>query len=453
VDPIVALARHVARVSYDDLPPAAVAATKTFLLDTLGVAIAGSGDPWAPRLAGVAAGWGDGTGATVLGTRRRLPALSAAVVNGYQIHGLEFDCVHEGAVVHPMATLLPALLADVERRGAIDGRRLIAALAVGVDVAAGLGVAAKGAMQFFRPANAGAFGAVAALGALRGLDADALVHAFGILYGHVSGTLQPHVEGSMQLGVQVGFNARGALTAVDLAAAGFAGPREVLEGRYGYFRLFENGEWDIAPVLKELGRTWRITELSHKPFPSGRLTHGVVDGILRLRAHHGFMAHDVDRVSAHVPPLVARLVGRPDMPAPSANYARLCLAFVAATALVRSRVDVPDFRGDALTAADVHEMAKRVLVVPNGNPDENAIVPQALEIELTDGRRFALPLPSVIGQPTAPLSRVQHLAKFRRCWTYGAEPLPEDHRERLVAAVDRLETVGNVRELIDLTVP
>jgi len=141
------------------------------------------------------------------------------------------------------------------------------------------------------------------------------------------------------------------------------------------------------------------------------------------------------------------------MPAPSANYARLCLAFVAATALVRSRVDVPDFRGDALTAADVHEMAKRVLVVPNGNPDENAIVPQALEIELTDGRRFALPLPSVIGQPAAPLSREQHLAKFRRCWTYGAEPLPEDNRERLVAAVDRLETVGNVRELIDLTVP
>jgi 2-methylcitrate dehydratase PrpD len=308
-------------------------------------------------------------------------------------------------------------------------------------------------MRFFRPANAGAFGAVAALGAMAGFDTRTLVDAFGIAYGHVSGTLQPHAEGSMQLGVQIGFNARGALTAVDLAAQGFAGPHEVLEGRYGYFRLFENGEWDIAPVLKDLGRTWRITELSHKPFPSGRLTHGVVDGILRLRAQHGFTARDVGRVSARVPPLVARLVGRPDVPAPGANYARLCLPFVAATALVRNHVDVPDFRGDALTAADVHEVAKRVVVLSNGNPDENAIVPQALEIDLTDGRRLAQPLPSVIGQPTAPLSREQHLTKFRRCWTYGAEPLPEDQRERLVAAVDRLETVDDVRELIYLTVP
>jgi 2-methylcitrate dehydratase PrpD len=308
-------------------------------------------------------------------------------------------------------------------------------------------------MRFFRPANAGAFGAVAALGSLRGFDADTLVNAFGIVYGHVSGTLQPHVEGSMQLGVQVGFNARGALTAVDLAAAGFAGPRDVLEGRYGYFRLFENDAYDVEPVLKDLGRVWRIAELSHKPFPSGRLTHGVVDGLLRLREQHGITAADVTRVTALVPPLVARLVGRPDVPAPGANYARLCLPFVAATALLRGRVDVPDFRGDALTARDVHELAPRIAVVTDGNPDENAIVPQAIEVELSDGRRLPWALPSVIGQPAHPLSREQHLAKFRRCWTYGAERLSDVNGERLIDAVERLPAIPDARELIRLSVP
>ena len=453
MDPIVRFARHVAHTSFGDLPSATVAAAKTFILDSLGVAIAGSGDPWAPRVAAAARAWGGGEDAGVVGTGTRLPALSAAVVNGYQMHGLEFDCVHEGAVVHPMATLLPALLADIERRGGVDGRRFLTAVALGVDVAAGLGVASKGAMRFFRPANAGGFGAVAGLGKLRDFDADTLVDAFGIQYGATSGTLQPHVEGSMQLGVQVGFNARAALSAVDLAAAGIAGPRDVLEGRYGYFRLFENDDYDVKPVVESLGRAWRIAELSHKPFPSGRLTHGVVDAILTTVAEHGLAAADVARVTAHVPPLVARLVGRPDVPVPNANYARLCLPFVAATALLRGRVDVPDFRGDALTAADVHAVALRVTVVPDGNPDENAIVPQRVEIERADGRRHEVRLDRVIGQPSHPLTRDAHLDKFRRCWTYGAERLEPANAERMIDAVDRLESLPDVRELIRLTVP
>ena len=112
MDPISAFASHVTSLAYERLPAAAIAAAKTFVLDTLGVGIAGSGDAWAPRIAATATGWGSGTEATVLGTPTRLPPLSAAVVNGYQIHGLEFDCVHEGAVVHPMATVMAALLAE-----------------------------------------------------------------------------------------------------------------------------------------------------------------------------------------------------------------------------------------------------------------------------------------------------------------------------------------------------
>jgi len=47
--------------------------------------------------------------ATVWGTGQRLPvAAAAAMVNAYQIHSQEFDCVHEGAVVHPMAAILPS---------------------------------------------------------------------------------------------------------------------------------------------------------------------------------------------------------------------------------------------------------------------------------------------------------------------------------------------------------
>lgn len=453
MDAIRRFAEHVVSATYDHLPAAAVCATKTFIFDSIGVAIAGSSDPWAPRLASAVAAWGQGDESTVWGSGQRLPAQGAALVNAYQIHCLEFDCVHEGAVVHPMATLLSAVVAHAERRGSVAGKDFLTAVALGVDVACSIGAASRALMQFFRPATAGAFGAVAAIGKLEGFDIETLINAFGIVYGHICGTLQPHVEGSPLLGLQTGFNARGALTAVDLAASGLVAPHEVLEGRYGYFKLFEGGAYDLASVTGELGLVWRVTQLSHKPFPSGRLTHGVVDGLQRLQAKYRFAADDVAGVTAVVPPLVQRLVGRPDVPSPAANYARLCLPFVAATALLRGSVDVPDFRGVRLTDASVHELARRVEIVVDDNPDENALTPQTIQVTLRNGQRCDIHLESVIGHPDRPLSREQQVGKFRRCWTYGAHRLREERGDRLIALTDRLEDMVDVRELVALTVP
>ncbi len=453
MDPIERLTEHVVTLSPSDLSPAAVAAAKTFLLDSIGVGIAGGGEAVSATVLDTARGWGTGTDSAVWGTTVRLPAPAAALVNAHRTHGLEYDCVHEGAVVHAMATLCAALLADVERRGGATGADVITAIAAGVDVAATLGLAARGAMRFFRPATAGTFGAVAALGKLGGLDAATLTSAFGLAYGQISGTLQPHVEGSPLLALQIGFAARAAVTAVDLARAGVSGPREVLEGRYGYFRLFEGDAYDVEPALRELGKVWRVAELAHKPFPSGRLTHGAVDGLRTLQAAHGFAAADVSRVVARVPPLVLRLVGRPNVPAPAPSYARLCLPFVAATALLRGGVDVPDFRGDRLADPRTHELAARVEVASDGNPDENALVPQTVLVELAGGRRHEVRLDQVLGHPERPLSRAQHLDKFRRCWGYGATPLPREAGERLIDLVDRLDTVADARDLVACTIP
>jgi 2-methylcitrate dehydratase PrpD len=453
VDAIRRFAEHVASTRDEALPPAAVLAAKTFVLDTLGVGIAGSGDPLSVRIAKTVAGWGAAEQATVWGTGQRLPAQGAAFVNAFQIHCLEYDCVHEGAVVHVMAALLSALMAHAERRGGVTGRDLIVAVAAGVDVAAALGLAAKAGMTFFRPATAGAFGAAAALSRVEGLDADALVNVFGIAGGHACGTMQAHTEGSRLLPAQIAFNARGALTALDLAAAGLVGPREVLEGRFGYFRLFEAGAWDLGLVLPDLGRVWQITRVSHKPFASGRATHAAIDGVLRLQQRHGFTAADVASVCAVVPPLVHRLVGRADVPASPAQYARLCIPFVVATALLRGSVDVPDFTPERLTSSEVHELADRVKVVTDVNPDDNALMPQRIEVVLRSGARHEMRLASALGHPESPLTREQHLVKFRRCWTYGARPLEAERGERLIELVDRLETVPDVRELIALTAP
>jgi 2-methylcitrate dehydratase PrpD len=83
------------------------------------------------------------------------------LLNAYQIHCQEFDCLHEGAVLHAMATLLPVLLAEAQLRGDVSGKAFLAAVAAGVDVACTIGLASKQGLRFFRPATSGGFGAVA----------------------------------------------------------------------------------------------------------------------------------------------------------------------------------------------------------------------------------------------------------------------------------------------------
>jgi 2-methylcitrate dehydratase PrpD len=446
-----AFAKHAVRTRFEDLPPGAVRAAKTFLLDTLGVALAGSSGANVTTVRDLARSWGPGEEASEWLGGQRMSAGSAAIVNAYLIHCLEFDCVHEGAVVHPMATLLSALFAWSEREAArgrpVDGKRFLSAMAVGVDVAGLLGVATDAALRFFRPATAGGFGATAGIAHLAGFDVPTTRSAFGHMYGQTSGTLQPHLEGSPLLGLQIGFNARGAVAATDLAAAGMQGPRDVFAGRYGYYTLIEDGQFHPERIEAALGREWQIEALAHKPYPSGRLTHGVVHGLRDLMARHGFAADEVAEVVCRVPPLVRRLVGRPDIADPASNYAKLCLPFVAGVFLAKGRCDVPDFRGEALRDPRVHAFAARVRHEPDGNTDENALDPQQIIVRLTTGAVHEIHLPHVYGHPEAALTPEENEEKFFRCCWHAEPPVAEAQARSIRDMVASLETLPDVAAL------
>lgn len=451
MDAIAAFADHVAKRTIADIPAAAIQAAKTFILDTCGVGICGSSGPRAGELVEAQSLWGAAGDARVWSTGHRLPAPAAALCNAYQVHNSEFDCVHEGAVAHVMSAVLPVALAGAERQGGVGGKRLIEAVVLGVDVAASLGLAASGGLRFFRPATAGAFGATAALGKIVGLDAPALVNAFSIAYGQLCGTMQAHTKGSMLLAMQMGFNARNAVVAADLARLGFEGPKNVLEGPFGYFRLIEAGG-DPQHLAGELGRAWRIAEVAHKPFPSGRATHGIVDACLELQRRHSLEPDAIAEVTAHVPPLVQHLVGRPPAEVMEINYGRLCAAYVAARALRRGTVGIEDFTPEAFRDAPTQALARRIRIVVRDNGNPNALTPVDVAIVMRDGRRHGICLDDVYGSPARPMSRDAQLAKFQRNCANGRHAIPEAKSLELVHRIDALEAEPDVSRLVDLMV-
>lgn len=438
---------HVLSTGYDQLPRNVVAAAKTFIYDSVGVGISGARHPRSAQVRRAAQGWGEGRQARVWASGEWLPAASAAMVNAYQVHNQEYDCVHEAAVVHPMAVILPALLGYAEQRGGVGGRALIRAVVLAVDVATLIGMAQGAPMRFFRPAMCGALGAAAGLAILAGADRRTLHNVLGITYSQLSGTMQAHVEGSPMLALQVGLNARAALSALDLAMQGFEGPKDILDGPFGYFALFDGAhDWERARA--ELGKVFQVTRISHKPFPTGRAGHGALDGLLRLRAEHGFGPQQVAAVVLTAPPLVLRLVGRAPQPGMDANYAKLCLAYLVAVALQDGGVSLASFDAARLGDCDWHALAARVSVQAGALEDANALAPQQLAVTLTDGRVLSIDLPQVLGHPERPLSIAAQREKFAACCRsagFADAPIA-----RLDAALWQLEALGDVRELVTL---
>jgi 2-methylcitrate dehydratase PrpD len=423
-DPIVALAEHALQSSSAAFSADEVTAATMILLDTVAVGIAGCNATYADAVHGLAPRWGGNGPCRALGRGSGLPAASAAFLNAYQIHGQEYDCVHEPAVVHPMAAIMATALAELEQLSqggdetGVSGRQWLDALSAAVDVAITVGLSAQTGLRFFRPATAGAFGAAAVAARLRGFNHEQTVLTFGHLYSQLCGTMQAHTEGSAVLPMQIGFNARNAVIAADLASAGISAPAQVISGPYGYHELFEPGG-KIADLLPQLGQRHRITELSYKPFPTGRATHGGLDGILTLLREHEFDSADVTSVKLWGPPLIPRLVARPVSLGMPANYARLCMQYVGAIALAHGTVGLFDFDEKTLKSERINALANRIEIIDDGSPDPNALVPQRVEITLGSGEVLTADLPEVIGSPAKPLSHDGNLGKIRHCLQFA----------------------------------
>jgi 2-methylcitrate dehydratase PrpD len=230
------------------------------------------------------------------------------------------------------------------------------------------------------------------------------------------------------------------------------GPRDTFEGEYGFMPMFE-GAWDLAPGLARLGRDWQITEVSHKPYPAGRAGHGGIEGLMWLRQQPWFNLPNIARITVVGPPLIVRLCARPDLPAPSGNYARLCMAFIGAKVVQHGRITLADYRDDALTDPRTHELAALFAMTVNDNPDPNALTPHELVVSLRDGTEHVWRCESMLASPRRRLTRAQHLAKFRDCCGYAADRLADDAIDRLIDMVDRLDEIADVRDLAALLMP
>jgi 2-methylcitrate dehydratase PrpD len=385
----VRLAEYAAALRYEDLPIEIVRRAKDCIADTVAAIICGSALPWSQIVIRYAERTGPGGKSRILGHHgAAVQANAAALANGALAHAFELDALtRPGAGAHPGATVLPPALAVAQEHGA-DGRALIAAFVAGNEVMIRIGRATghtNEARGFHAPGTTGPFGAAIAAGHLLGLGPAAMTNTLGIAGSLAGGLLEfARGDGGMVKRLHLGRASEAGVLAASLAADGFEGPRTVLEGEFGFLKVFCT-KWDEAELTRGLGETFVVSSTVLKRYPCHATAHAAVRAVRDLQAEYGFSGSEVEAITITA---TERMVERHNILEPAdLMLAQYSIPFCVALALHREARNPDSYDETALRDPQIRSLCRRIRLVPEPGAGHGGMA-STVTIALADGRRF-----------------------------------------------------------------
>ena len=296
-----AIAGRALALKVDDVPQDVWDYLKLCLADAVGIAFASRHYDFAAKTLQSLDVLGSKGSASIIGQAGTVALRDAALMNGLLIHGLDYDDTHLASVMHCSASALPATLALVEQQQ-LDGRSLLLATLIAIEIDALLGTQAGGVFQQvgFHPTGVvGIFGATVAAARLLGGDEAALVKSQGVALSLSSGSMAFLDDGSWTKRLHPGWAASSALQAAALGVSGFEGPDEAYGGRFGFYALYAPGTAiETATISDQLFTEWALRAVAIKPYPICHFNHAPVDAALALREQYNL---SLDEIAAFIP--------------------------------------------------------------------------------------------------------------------------------------------------------
>jgi 2-methylcitrate dehydratase PrpD len=415
-------------------------------------------------------GWGGRPDATVIGTGARVPAHNAALVNSALARAMELDDVHERALVHATATMVPVALAVAEQVGGVSGRRFIDAVALGNDIACRLALAVDMRLGGGdrRPRvmsltyQTGVLAGSLVAGRVAGLGSGQLLDCLGVGYSQVAGNLQGLFEGTLTVRLQQGIAAQSAVMALEFARSGITGAHDALEGRAGWYPAFFGGRYGYVRdrLTGGLGETFRGDEISIKPYACCKYGHNAITAAIALHGDPGISPESIAGVAVRVGrdtwDIICDPVSVKASPEQLAGpdglaLAQFSLPFMVATALLRGRLSTAELDAGWRAGPALASLLPKVTIMVDDADLTPDMIPEpgCVEVLLADGQRRTAEATRTPGHPDHPLDDAALHAKFRSC----ARRLGPRGTEALLEALTHLDEVEDVRQVARLTVP
>ena len=355
-------ADFVVNTRYDDLEPEVIHQAKKLILDLMGVSLAGYQLMEFPRMVvSYMADLGGRPEATIIHTKKKFPAVNAALANAACAHALDMDDGHRFAALHPGTVIIPAAIAAAELSGA-STKGLITGIVVGYEVMIRIGMAITPSSLnrgFHITGITGPYGAAAAAGKIMGLSRDEIVGAFGLAGLQASGLIQVNheVEGAKVKPINPAKAAMSGLLSCILAQKGAQGPLHILEGEDGFLKAVTD-EVKSDLLTRNLGREFEICNVYLKLYAACRHAHASIDATLKAFAESHIDATRIKRVSIETYPAAIRLAGITNATTPSAG--RFSISFSVALALIKQDAGADQYTEENVRDQSIQALAEKV---------------------------------------------------------------------------------------------
>jgi 2-methylcitrate dehydratase PrpD len=431
--------QFILNCAWEALPAEVQRQSRRCLLDLLGALIAGAQTPVARLMADMATAQYAGDEATILAGGGRASAIGAALANGFAANALDIDDGYRPIKGHPGVTVLPPLLAAIERRGGLAGAECLATLVMGYEIAIRAGLIRHATSTTYHSSGSwGAIAGAAVAGRVLGFDAATLRRALGAAEYHAP--IAPMKKGidTPNMGKDsTGWGCMVGVASALMAQRGFTGIEPL-------FSESPQPAW-----IAGLGSVYEILNLYFKPYACCRWAQPGIAGALEIAGQARLAPADVASIRVSAFEATTTLSRAHPRDTEEAQYN---LSYPIAAALLDGEVGPRQVLPPRLFDPDVLALADRVETVVE--PAYEAAFPAKayahVEVTLRDGRRLVSGRKEAQWQPpTAPPSDAELEAKFR--WL--VEPLLGARRAgEIVAFVAELDRADDARRLIDLCV-
>ena len=389
------VADFVASLTWESVPSSVHERAKLLMLDAIGTAYAASRYPFAPVALSALSSLGSGD-SVVIGTDARLALRDAVVMNGILVHGLDYDDTYLPGSVHLSASCVPVVL-GMGAHAKASGKDMLMATLLGLEISARIAAAARGGFVnagFHATGIAGVFGSTVAAGRLMQLDAAQHTLAQGVALSVTAGTLQPLQEGSWTKRLHPGWAGASGITAAAFARAGYVGPAQAYEGRFGLYTCFLGAHAAGAQpgmVVEGLGDTWEFTRTSIKLFPACHQLHAFMNCAIKLAKEQTFNADNVESVRTLIADAAVPLVCEPlaSKLKPASSYsAQFSLPYSVACALMRGKFGLNEIEAPSYTDSELLKLAHKVSYEIDPHPGFPKSRSGEVIVKMKDGREL-----------------------------------------------------------------
>ncbi len=450
-----ALVEYAQELSYGDLPPVVTDKAKRIILDTIGCALAGSQTELVRAIDAVIGREGGNPICTLIGKAERNSPTWCAFRNAAAANALDFE--DDDLYGHPASTIVPAALAVGEEMEA-SGQAIITAVVAAYDVTTRVGEAINPSFQRFGEVwgvgTHQVFGAAVAASRLMGLDGHDFLHAFGL--AGVSAPLPSGLCWNFERRPlswhkdAVHWPAWSGVSAARMAQAGFIGPRSVLDGPNGFWRMSGSDQFDPEILTAGLGTDFKILETSFKPYPACRWFHAALDAVGIILQRDPIDVNDIAAVELEASHLLEDYQFMDYAPTNLVD-AEFSIPYTIAMALLRIPPGPDWFAEKRMVDPEVRRLCSLVKLRTTNEmnriyQDEQLYAAKVI-ITTRGGACFSAMVPVARGSPSNPLPNRGLLAKFRRV---SQTVLTAGQIEKLLARVVNLQDEDSLAPVCEL---